>query len=108
MSPFAGNLSPMIDWGRQLPFSPGVDGDDFTAFKSPSMNSAEPASAKKAERLFEQSPFIDNITNLVPKSSVKQNPKRPIKDESEEKQDSEKAGLTPKRQRVESLVDVEQ
>lgn len=102
MSPFPGSLTPIgFDWGRQLGFSP--DGDDFTPFKSPSEAGGDPMSEKKAERLFERSPFAKISTNLVPKSSAKQTNKRPFKDD-----DITKTGLTPKRQRVESMADVQQ
>jgi hypothetical protein len=107
MSPFAGTLTPMSDWGRQLGFSPGGDSTDFTPFKSPSAHCREPASEKKAERLFERSPFTKISTNLIPKSSSQQNPKRPINGENEISENT-KIGLTPKRQRVQAFSDAQQ
>jgi hypothetical protein len=107
LSPFAGTLTPISDWGRQLGFSPGGDSTDFTPFKSPSVNCREPTSEKKAERLFERSPFTKISTNLVPKSLSQQNPKRSINGENET-QENFKLGLTPKRQRIESFVDAHQ
>jgi len=103
MSPFAGPLTPVgFDWGK---FSPG-DTTDFTPFKSPSMASRDPMSIKKGERLFERSPLMKIPTNLVPQSSVKQTTKRPNKEESTAV-DITKKGLTPKRQRIDSVVDVQ-
>lgn len=107
MSPFAGTLTPISDWGRQLGFSPSGDSTEFTPFQSPSINCREPISEKKAERLFERSPFTKISTNLLPKSSSKQNPKRSI-DEENEILENNKGGLTPKRQRIESFVDTQQ
>ena len=104
MSPFAGTLTPISDWGRQLGFSPD-DGKDFTPFKSPSVS----ASKKKGERLFERSPFMKISSNVLPKPSFQQNQnqKRQIKDENEMPENA-KLGLTPKRQRVQSFVDTQQ
>lgn len=107
MSPFPGTLTPISDWGRQLGFSPDGDGTDFTPFKSPSVNGREPASKKKAERLFERSPFTKISTNIVPKSSSQKIKKRSI-DEENEIREGTKLGLTPKRQRVQSFVDAQQ
>ena len=101
MSPFAGTLTPIIDWGRQLGFSPDADGTDFTPFESPSVSCREPTSEKKGERLFERSPFAKLSTNLLQKSSSPQNMKRSVDEVS-------KVGLTPKRQRTEPFVDAQQ
>ncbi len=103
MSPLAGTLTPISDWGRQLGFSPDGDENDFTPFKSPSV----PGSKKKAERLFERSPLTKISSNVLPKPTLKQNQKRPINDEND-MAENPKLGLTPKRQRVQSIVDAEQ
>mmetsp|Transcript_4294 Transcript_4294/g.10361 ORF Transcript_4294/g.10361 Transcript_4294/m.10361 type:complete len:819 (-) Transcript_4294:119-2575(-) len=100
MSPFSGTLTPIgFDWGK---FSPDGHTTDFTPFESPSIAGDDPMSVKKAERLFERSPFAKISTNLVPKSSVK----RPMIEEKTVT-DIMKKGLTPKRQRVDSEVDVQ-
>jgi len=103
MSPLAGTLTPISDWGRQLGFSPDGDGNDFTPFKSPSI----PGSKKKAERLFDRSPFTKISSNVLPKPTLQQNQKRPMNDENE-MAENQKLGLTPKRQRVQSFVDAQQ
>jgi len=106
MSPFAGTLSPISDWGRQLGFSPHGDSADFTPFKSPTVNRREPGSEKKGERLFERSPFMD-ISNSIQKSTSEQSPKRTV-DKENMTSETNSEELTPKRQRKEYYAETEQ
>jgi len=115
MSPFAGSLTPIgFDWGRQLGFSPNSDAGDYTPFKSTPFKSPGPSvacrlqmSVKKSESTVGRSPFTKMSANIVPKSSAKQNVKRQIKEE-DTTADAATNGLTPKRQRLDSLIDIQQ
>lgn len=103
MSPFAGTLTPISDWGRQLGFSPDGDDNAFTPFESPSGSATE----KKGQPLFERSPFAKLSNNVLPKASSQQNLKRSLNSENEISQNT-KLGLTPKRQRVQPFADAQQ
>lgn len=110
MSPFAGGMSPFVgfdsDWGRQLGFSPNSNAGDYTPSFSPSVAARLTLSVKKSDST--RSPFAKLSTNVVPKSSVKQNGKRQIKEEDNTATDTATNGLTPKRQRLDPLVGIQQ
>jgi hypothetical protein len=108
MSPFAGSLTPLgfdSDWGRQLGFSPNSNAGDYTPSFSPSVAARLTMSVKKSDS---RSPFTKLSTNIVPKSSAKQNGKRQIKEEDNTATYATTNGLTPKRQRLDPLVGIQQ
>jgi hypothetical protein len=108
MSPFAGSLTPLgfdSDWGRQLGFSPNSNAGDYTPSFSPSVAARLTMSVKKSDS---RSPFTKLSTNIVPKSSAKLNGKRQIKEEDNTATYATTNGLTPKRQRLDPLVGIQQ